>query len=308
MTVTRADVVAATQPARSQADLEKSWQTHPAAEQMTHPRLEDPSPEGDLIDSWLDEGDRLSESARTSSAGRTVHKRRPLAGAVAGLRALAHRHRLFFVIGAVAASVIAVVAFRAWSQAMLRTEKAVVAEPARPATPIPVRPAPVAVALPDPPPAAASVPAAPAAVPPAPAPAAAGAPAPDLRDPGAVPDPAAASADDALLQCQAALRRGRAKAAVAACEKVARERPSSAEALVLLAHANLLAGWEGATLQLARRASFLDPKCADAFLLIGTVQQAAGRTRDARSAYQDYLRLAPRGSHADEVRAILKTL
>jgi Flp pilus assembly protein TadD len=120
--------------------------------------------------------------------------------------------------------------------------------------------------------------------------------------------PAAASASDSLLECQAALRRERSKAALLACEKVARDKPASADALVLLAHADLLAGWEGETLRLARRASFLDPKCADAYLLIGTVHQAAGRRPDARSAYQDYLHLAPRGSHAAEIRAILRTL
>jgi Flp pilus assembly protein TadD len=126
--------------------------------------------------------------------------------------------------------------------------------------------------------------------------------------PAAAAKPAPADTSDLREACQAALRRERAKPALAACEKAALANPASADVLVLLAHANLLAGWEGETLRLARRASFLDPKCADAYLLIGTVQQAAGRKSDARGAYEDYLRLAPRGAHAAEVRAILKTL
>jgi Flp pilus assembly protein TadD len=115
-------------------------------------------------------------------------------------------------------------------------------------------------------------------------------------------------APDALAACRTALRRERAKEALVACDKVAQDRPASADALVLLARANLLGGWDGETLRLARRASFLDPSCADAYLLIGSVEQSAGRTSAARTAYESYLRLAPHGLHADELRAILRKL
>jgi tetratricopeptide (TPR) repeat protein len=123
----------------------------------------------------------------------------------------------------------------------------------------------------------------------------------------ASPGLAAASPDGSLKECQVALRRERAKAALTACEQVARDNPSSADAQVLLAHAELLAGRDRETLRLARSAAALDPNCADAQLLIGTVQQAAGRFSEARTAYEAYLRGAPRGSHAAEIRAILKT-
>jgi tetratricopeptide (TPR) repeat protein len=96
--------------------------------------------------------------------------------------------------------------------------------------------------------------------------------------------------------------------ALVSCDKLTRESPKSADAVVLLAHANLLAGRDGETLRLARRASAIDPNCADAYLLIGNVEQAAGRMLGARSAYEAYLHAAPRGAHAAEVRAILKTL
>jgi tetratricopeptide (TPR) repeat protein len=126
--------------------------------------------------------------------------------------------------------------------------------------------------------------------------------------PSAATKPAAAASASDLQECQAALRRERAKPALVACEKLSRENPASADALVMLAHANLLAGSDGETLRLARRASFLDPKNADAYLLVGTVLQTMGRMPAARSAYQSYLQNAPHGSHAAEVRAILKTL
>ncbi|HEY5450000.1 MAG TPA: hypothetical protein VIQ54_14695 [Polyangia bacterium] len=120
--------------------------------------------------------------------------------------------------------------------------------------------------------------------------------------------PAAASAGDTMQECQAAVRRERAKQAMTACTKAASANPVSADAMALLAHANLLSGRDRETLRLARAAAELDPKCADAYLLIGTVQQAAGQTSDARSAYESYLRVAPNGSYAAEIRAILKSL
>ena len=78
--------------------------------------------------------------------------------------------------------------------------------------------------------------------------------------------------------------------------------------MVLLARADLLAGRATETLVLARRAVAANPRHADAYLLIGTVQQTEGRRQEARSAYQTYLDLAPLGAHASDVRAILRTL
>jgi tetratricopeptide (TPR) repeat protein len=320
--------------------------------------------EAALIDRWLDEGDRLSEDARTSAARAPVRRRLRLAEALADLRAKAERRRFTVAVGAIAVSAVCIFAMRAWSHAVLRSAPAIAADPPRAATPI-ASPAaapvsapeatPVAAPPPAPPPVALVAPAgepepvavatAPVAVaPPAPEarPVAVAPPAPEARPvavapPAGEPVPIAAAtrasaarpiavappageplpvaagprptaAPDALSSCRAALRRERAKEALAACDKVAQDKPASADALVLLARANLLAGWDGETLRLARRASFLDPTCADAYLLIGSVEQGAGRTSAARSAYESYLRLAPGGLHADELRAILRKL
>ena len=84
--------------------------------------------------------------------------------------------------------------------------------------------------------------------------------------------------------------------------------PRTASAVVLMARADLLAGRSGEALALARRAAALDPKCAEAFLLQGSVQQATGGKKDARVAYETYLRLAPLGAHAAEVQTILRTI
>ncbi|HEY7372030.1 MAG TPA: hypothetical protein VIF57_07600 [Polyangia bacterium] len=333
---------------------------------MSTSRPQDISGDDDLIDRWLDEGDRLSESARASGAGAPARKRRRLAEAVADLRAKAERRRFTVVVGAVAVATVCVLGMRAWSHAVLRSAAVVAEEPrpapaaAIPAVPAPAaEAAPVAVAAPAPqeppvavaapvpqePPVAAAGPAGepqpvatpapaprpvavappvpaprPVAVaPPAPMPVAVATSAPAARplaaaQPAGEPVPvtaapkSAAGSPDALSSCRTALRRERTMEALAACDKVVRERPASADALVLLARANLLGGWDGETLRLARRASFLDPTCADAYLLIGSVEQGAGRTSAARTAYESYLQLAPHGPHADELRAILRKL
>jgi tetratricopeptide (TPR) repeat protein len=111
-----------------------------------------------------------------------------------------------------------------------------------------------------------------------------------------------------LEACQSAIRWERVQDALVACKKLTEEKPQSADAMVLLAHADLLAGREAETLRLARRASALDPNCAEAYLLEGNVEQAAGRMAVARTAYEAYLRAAPHGAHAAEIRTILKSL
>jgi tetratricopeptide (TPR) repeat protein len=250
---------------------------------MSTSRLEDSSRdeadlcEADLIDRWLDEGDRLSESARRS--GRvSAQKRRRLAEAFAELGALADRHRSSIVVGAILTAAVAIVGLRAVSHAVLRTAPAVASDAPKPAAPVvPHAPPPPSVAT-------------------------------EPQVPVAPPEAAGVSASGSLQACETALRHERAKEAVAACDKLARENPSSAHAMVMLARAELLDRSDGETLQLARRASFLDPKCADAYLLLGTVLRSMGRLPAARSAYEAYLQNAPRDAHATEVQAILKTL
>jgi hypothetical protein len=407
------------------------------------------APFSDLINRWLAEGDRISESARTVAA---QPEERRLPELLRDLRAKADRHRFVVVFGAIALSAIAVIALRAFSHAVLKTDSTVAAEPVRPtpavivatakpapsappsapsvpsADPLapssdppapssdpaapsadpapavvaaaaapavavttaavaqpepaatasepeptvtpppapavtrppapPVAPAPAlaattppapalaattppapALAATTPPAPALAVSAAPAADPPvsehlplpvtarpAPAPAVSAAPAADPPVSEHLPLPVTARPAPAarrpplaaktvpvntripLEACQSAIRRERVQDALISCDKLTRESPKSADAVVLLAHANLLAGHDGETLRLARRASAIDPKCAEAYLLIGNVQQAAGRMPDARTAYEAYLHAAPRGAHAAEVRAILKTL
>ena len=111
-----------------------------------------------------------------------------------------------------------------------------------------------------------------------------------------------------LEACKSALIRQRSRDALAACSQVFGGDPRSADNMVLLARADLLAGRTGETLTLARRAVAANPRQADAYLLIGTIQQTSGQRIEARTAYETYLQLSPYGAHASDVKAILKTL
>jgi Flp pilus assembly protein TadD len=102
--------------------------------------------------------------------------------------------------------------------------------------------------------------------------------------------------------------RQRSRDALSACSQVFGGDPRSADNMVLLARADLLAGRTSETMTLARRAVATNPRQADAYLLIGTIAQTTGQRQEARSAYETYLQLSPYGAHASDVKAILRTL
>jgi hypothetical protein len=151
--------------------------------------------------------------------------------------------------------------------------------PAAAAAPVAATPAPAVVA--------AAAPATAPAAAPAPTPAAA-APAPAAPEPVAVPAAAAP------------------KAVAAQAEKPAAN--GDAAKLVALARKQLDKGAVKKALTNAMKAVELDPTQAEAFLIIGVAQQQNERNADARTAYQRYLALAPKGQFASEIRSVLRTL
>ena len=52
----------------------------------------------------------------------------------------------------------------------------------------------------------------------------------------------------------------------------------------------------------------LNPKLADAYVIIGGVRQDDGDVEEARRAYQRYLELEPKGPYAADLRAIVSRL
>jgi hypothetical protein len=172
--------------------------------------------------------------------------------------------------------------------------------PSKPAPP-PAPPAPaVAVAAPAAPAAAPEAVAAPKPAPPAPKPAPPATTTPVVAGP---PPPDTFAAD--VLSCRSALNAGKIKTAVAACQRAIDARPTAAEPLALLAEAEFTRGRGREALRLANAAVASDPRCADAYVIIGGVQQDLGHREEAFAAYRRYLSISPRGSHAGELRALL---
>ena len=100
----------------------------------------------------------------------------------------------------------------------------------------------------------------------------------------------------------------RFRQALALCGDAAKGNPDSAPAYSMLAHAQLNRGKANEALTSAQKAIALDPAQADAYVIIGGVEQDRGHSAAAKAAYLKYLQLAPRGRYATDLRAIVGTL
>jgi DNA-binding response OmpR family regulator len=117
------------------------------------------------------------------------------------------------------------------------------------------------------------------------------------------PDPA-----QLLATCRTAFARNRQQEALSACGTAVAANPRSAEALTMLAHAELNRGRLSRAGELADKALALDPGIADAYVIAGGVHQDSGRNSEAKAAYRRYLELPPHGRYADELRSIVNSL
>jgi CheY-like chemotaxis protein len=118
----------------------------------------------------------------------------------------------------------------------------------------------------------------------------------------------AAEAAPLLSICHTSFHEQRMKDAEAACTAARDANMDSAEAHGLLAHALFNRNRRRESLAEAERAVKLNPKWADAYVIIGGVHQDAGEMDDAKRAYQRYLELDPHGQFAGDLRAIVDRL
>ncbi len=133
---------------------------------------------------------------------------------------------------------------------------------------------------------------------------------PPAAAPGEAPPPGDEEAEFKALVAEGRTLygKGQSKKAAVALEKALTVHPNSDEALVLLANTQNDRGLLQKALATASLAVATNPNNADGYLLIGSIQQSQDHFPEARTAYQTYLKLAPKGQYAGEVRSILSSL
>jgi tetratricopeptide (TPR) repeat protein len=113
--------------------------------------------------------------------------------------------------------------------------------------------------------------------------------------------------DDPAVRCQNDFAAHQWRAARESCGAAFEAAPSPALAM-RIAHAHWAYGDAAGGGTWGQRALELGTKDADAYVLIGHAQHAAGDDAAALAAYRRYLELAPRGWHAARLRTVVKQL
>ena len=90
-----------------------------------------------------------------------------------------------------------------------------------------------------------------------------------------------------------------------ACVRAFETDPNNASLALAIAHSMHVRGRFADAASWAKRALALDPKRAEAYILIARADAQAGHDDDARASYRRYLELAPRGWHKTEARNAL---
>ncbi len=133
--------------------------------------------------------------------------------------------------------------------------------------------------------------------------------APAENEPAAMTDEQKKEAYDSLLtEARTLYKKGQGKKALGLLEKALALNASGDGALVLLANVHLDRGSIQKALSAANLAVAANAQNADAYLVIGAVQQQLEHIPEARTAYQTYVKLAPKGEFAGEIRTILSQL
>jgi hypothetical protein len=89
------------------------------------------------------------------------------------------------------------------------------------------------------------------------------------------------------------------------CTQAATAAPDQADVMAMLAHAELDRGNYRRARSWARKAISLNSEVAEAYAFLGFVEEELGRRESALKAYGTYLRLAPFGRFAQDIRLIV---
>jgi tetratricopeptide (TPR) repeat protein len=119
----------------------------------------------------------------------------------------------------------------------------------------------------------------------------------------------AAPADDATLDaCKKAYDQRRAKDVVSTCTQAFTRGRQSADVAVMLAKTEFERGRSRPAFDWATKAIELDANRAEAYVFLGSAEQAFGHKTAAKADYKRYLQLSPHGRYAVDLRAVLGSL
>jgi tetratricopeptide (TPR) repeat protein len=114
--------------------------------------------------------------------------------------------------------------------------------------------------------------------------------------------------DDAQRACRKAIADKQRNRILITCEAALAANPRAVEFAVALAKTEFDRGRIAQALDWSKKAIAVDPDVADPYVFIGEAEQNAGHKRAAKDAYMHYLRLAPSGRYAADLRAVLRSL
>lgn len=122
--------------------------------------------------------------------------------------------------------------------------------------------------------------------------------------------PATAPARDSETRerCQRSIREKRAKEIVTVCSTAFEEDATNADAAVAVAKVEFDRGRFAQAYAWSKKAISVNPASADAYVFAGGAEQNQGHGKAAKEAYLHYLRLAPSGRYASEIRTIVGSL
>ena len=106
--------------------------------------------------------------------------------------------------------------------------------------------------------------------------------------------------------CDTSTRSGLWRRSPEACARAFAADPKNASLALAVAQAEHAHAHLDEAARWAKRALALDPNAAEAYVIIARADAENGRDQEARTAYQRYLEVAPRGWHKAEARAALR--
>jgi tetratricopeptide (TPR) repeat protein len=119
---------------------------------------------------------------------------------------------------------------------------------------------------------------------------------------------AAPTENETRARCRQSIRDRKAKDIVATCSAAFEQDATDADAAVAVAKVEFDRGRFTQAYNWSKKAIAVNPATADAYVYAGGAEQNQGHGKAAKEAYLQYLRLAPSGRYAAELRTIVNSL